>query len=103
MTKYAAGTWTITSFFIFSSSRQHTRCYRDWSSDVCSSDLALEFPSVIDVFDGKTGADLSTNQDDIPVSCIVRHGCPKSGRWSLRIRKWCPGPEPLLTPGPSFT
>src|SRR5207245_6707334 len=21
--------------------RRHTRCYRDWSSDVCSSDLAL--------------------------------------------------------------
>src|SRR5207245_4845890 len=26
-------------FFFFSSSRRHTRCYRDWSSDVCSSDL----------------------------------------------------------------
>src|SRR6266542_1652434 len=26
--------------FFFSSSRRHTRCYRDWSSDVCSSDLA---------------------------------------------------------------
>src|SRR5207245_8237827 len=25
----------------FSSRRRHTRCYRDWSSDVCSSDLAL--------------------------------------------------------------
>src|SRR3989337_3541924 len=25
--------------FIFSSRRRHTRCYRDWSSDVCSSDL----------------------------------------------------------------
>src|SRR5207245_7317699 len=23
----------------FSSRRRHTRCYRDWSSDVCSSDL----------------------------------------------------------------
>src|SRR5207245_8776092 len=23
-----------------SSRRRHTRCYRDWSSDVCSSDLA---------------------------------------------------------------
>src|SRR5690554_4853833 len=28
-------------FFFFSSSRRHTRCGRDWSSDVCSSDLAL--------------------------------------------------------------
>src|SRR6266542_2158197 len=28
-------------FFFFSSRRRHTRCYRDWSSDVCSSDLQL--------------------------------------------------------------
>src|SRR6266542_6743165 len=27
------------NFFFFSSRRRHTRCYRDWSSDVCSSDL----------------------------------------------------------------
>src|SRR2546429_5539750 len=28
-----------TSIFFFSSRRRHTRCSRDWSSDVCSSDL----------------------------------------------------------------
>src|SRR5207245_5531131 len=27
--------------FFFSSRRRHTRCYRDWSSDVCSSDLTV--------------------------------------------------------------
>src|SRR5262245_15840377 len=27
--------------FFFSSRRRHTRCLSDWSSDVCSSDLAL--------------------------------------------------------------
>src|SRR5256884_9516489 len=27
--------------FFFSSRRRHTRCSRDWSSDVCSSDLVL--------------------------------------------------------------
>src|SRR5256884_6521674 len=27
------------SVFFFSSRRRHTRCSRDWSSDVCSSDL----------------------------------------------------------------
>src|SRR5437870_13910908 len=35
--------WTIVKFFIifffFSSRRRHTRWPRDWSSDVCSSDL----------------------------------------------------------------
>src|SRR6266852_3792735 len=27
--------------FFFSNRRRHTRCYRDWSSDVCSSDLVV--------------------------------------------------------------
>src|SRR2546422_7261722 len=30
---------TMDYFFFFSSRRRHTRCIRDWSSDVCSSDL----------------------------------------------------------------
>src|SRR3712207_6931037 len=30
----------IAVFFFFSSRRRHTRYWRDWSSDVCSSDLA---------------------------------------------------------------
>src|SRR2546429_3235112 len=30
----------VWGFFFFSSRRRHTRCSRDWSSDVCSSDLA---------------------------------------------------------------
>src|SRR3989449_9573055 len=29
----------VSSLFFFSSRRRHTRCSRDWSSDVCSSDL----------------------------------------------------------------
>src|SRR3989449_6537490 len=33
-------------FFFFSSRRRHTRCSRDWSSDVCSSDLKLEVPEI---------------------------------------------------------
>src|SRR3712207_6912195 len=28
-------------FFFFSSRRRHTRYWRDWSSDVCSSDLMV--------------------------------------------------------------
>src|SRR5207245_3137499 len=31
---------SVCRLFFFSSRRRHTRCYRDWSSDVCSSDLA---------------------------------------------------------------
>src|SRR3712207_9125957 len=29
-------------FFFFSSRRRHTRYWRDWSSDVCSSDLGID-------------------------------------------------------------
>src|SRR2546422_7290696 len=36
--KVSTSTWS-TAFFFFSSRRRHTRCSRDWSSDVCSSDL----------------------------------------------------------------
>src|SRR5699024_3689657 len=32
-----------TSLFFFSSRRRHTRSKRDWSSDVCSSDLPYSF------------------------------------------------------------
>src|SRR5690554_7120536 len=35
--------------FFFSSRRRHTRCGRDWSSDVCSSDLAYD-PVLINAY-----------------------------------------------------
>src|SRR3712207_8555402 len=37
--------WTIVHIF-FSSRRRHTRYWRDWSSDVCSSDLILLEPFI---------------------------------------------------------
>src|SRR6266542_1348901 len=44
-------------FFFFSSRRRHTRCYRDWSSDVCSSDryhaVPYDLSSVGGPVDGK--------------------------------------------------
>src|SRR5699024_6354078 len=36
-------------FFFFSSRRRHTRSKRDWSSDVCSSDLTIAFSFFIAV------------------------------------------------------
>src|SRR3712207_7098568 len=33
-------------FFFFSSRRRHTRYWRDWSSDVCSSDLLFQIAEV---------------------------------------------------------
>src|SRR5436305_4698756 len=40
--RYRLQLWWVSCifyFFFFSSRRRHTRCGRDWSSDVCSSDL----------------------------------------------------------------
>src|SRR3712207_2048342 len=34
-------------FFFFSSRRRHTRYWRDWSSDVCSSDLWADFLALL--------------------------------------------------------
>src|SRR5436305_9785385 len=39
-------------FFFFSSRRRHTRCGRDWSSDVCSSDIALWTIALLIMFTG---------------------------------------------------
>src|SRR5699024_12172583 len=51
--------------FFFSSRRRHTRSKRDWSSDVCSSDLIApskrqpccsNVPTILPVKDGQRGA-----------------------------------------------
>src|SRR5207253_5700280 len=42
--------------FFFSSRRRHTRWPRDWSSDVCSSDLCIQFGNLV-----MEGRDIGTN------------------------------------------
>src|SRR5436305_6998017 len=44
----------ISRVFFFSSRRRHTRCGRDWSSDVCSSDLTATCKSYAYLFNVKT-------------------------------------------------
>src|SRR2546429_457325 len=39
----------ILCVFFFSSRRRHTRCSRDWSSDVCSSDLFVKYLEAIGI------------------------------------------------------
>src|SRR4030042_600248 len=43
--------------FFFSSRRRHTRCSRDWSSDVCSSDLLakLDLDKMLEVYHALRG------------------------------------------------
>src|SRR5690349_25174770 len=55
-------------FFFFSSRRRHTRSLRDWSSDVCSSDLEERHPR------------LPTRPTSSAASCGGRRGCRSSSR-----------------------
>src|SRR5690606_10133785 len=52
-------------FFFFSSRRRHTRFSRDWSSDVCSSDLLLRPTEGRILFDGRDVSSLSTQERNI--------------------------------------
>src|SRR5690606_41047707 len=55
-------------FFIFSSRRRHTRFSRDWSSDVCSSDLLID----------RVEAELETQLAALPRADIARQALAQS-------------------------
>src|SRR5438874_1514428 len=66
-------------FFFFSSRRRHTRSLRDWSSDVCSSDLAR-------VSEGEL-CDLVTHRVDSAIDQLRREGLPiKAAAGSVKTR-----------------
>src|SRR5215510_3305201 len=59
-------------FFFFSSRRRHTRWPRDWSSDVCSSDLVVVDENIFrhmeeDGMDAMTAARQGTHEIALPV------------------------------------
>src|SRR5271167_4183478 len=62
-------------FFFFSSRRRHTRSKRDWSSDVCSSDLS---PGAIiepgEAIRGDQGADHHDGQETAGVEAHANRG-----------------------------
>src|SRR2546422_7946924 len=58
-------------FFFFSSRRRHTRCSRDWSSDVCSSDLVLALFLI--VVPGVSFAGLIVNQAQQITGSVVKN------------------------------
>src|SRR3712207_8430564 len=61
----------VIDFFFFSSRRRHTRYWRDWSSDVCSSDLALIYNSV---FHSNTGNPLEAVDTKVINSTFALNG-----------------------------
>src|SRR5206468_7973754 len=70
-------------FFFFSSRRRHTRSDRDWSSDVCSSDLMRHFAI-------RSASVLSTRrsaQSPRPIWRLIRRaGMPPTGRLAIPPR-----------------
>src|SRR3712207_9553813 len=57
--------------YVFSSRNRHTRYWRDWSSDVCSSDLVSEAPKAIGQL-LELGARLDLDADGRPA--LTREG-----------------------------
>src|SRR6266480_4992076 len=81
---------SIICFFFFSSRRRHTRLTCDWSSDVCSSDLAVlkgcpEWEAIDNDGDGKP------DSDKIGYGMSRRLRTPES-----RTRYHYPGPDPAI-------
>src|SRR5436305_9188935 len=73
------GLWLRFVFF-FSSRRRHTRCGRDWSSDVCSSDLAGPFDDAPRSFAVPPHRALPVPAADLPGRCWVAVNSPGSAR-----------------------
>src|SRR5215813_14762097 len=67
-------------FFFFSSRRRHTRCGRDWSSDVCSSDLA-------ETGAGQHGVATATAAALLGLECTVYMGEEDTRRQALNVAR----------------
>src|SRR6266496_653178 len=76
----------IIFFFFFSSRRRHTSSLRDWSSDVCSSDLAGREPGCAGGPFGATGR-AAGDQLQVRQDLATRGSC------------WTPRPRPPTRPG----
>src|SRR3989449_10126730 len=79
MLKLASSLAGLVGFFFFSSRRRHTRCSRDWSSDVCSSDLgglALRVEAgrgLVEDQDARIGEDRPRNRDPLALAAGELH------------------------------
>src|SRR3712207_2039746 len=108
----------IVFFFFFSSRRRHTRYWRDWSSDVCSSDLArsglrrrLSDVGMPDSADDSAGERLVLAFDEL-ASNALRHGevpvvatvVAGTGGWLLDVSDRAPDhmPQPAVDRDPAY-
>src|SRR5258707_12040460 len=70
---YAGGSCATWFSFFFSSRRRHTRYWRDWSSDVCSSDLVASFGLVFEAGSAKAFL-LNDRSPNVTAAQIVAGG-----------------------------
>src|SRR5699024_11609788 len=77
-------------YLYFSSRRRHTRSKRDWSSDVCSSDLPYATSSTVNPTP-ETGPPLFTTSksDDTPSTTADLHPCPAENGTGPAVHVTC--------------
>src|SRR3712207_8428504 len=73
------------AFFFFSSRRRHTRYWRDWSSDVCSSDLERRRPGRRAGQGGRSNGSRRPQRGTPPVLARARVGGGMKTRVTLAL------------------
>src|SRR2546429_2748356 len=66
--------------FFFSSRRRHTRCSRDWSSDVCSSDLWFRYGTPVE-FKRPDGTEGRSRWLCVCEACLAEFPEPQKAIW----------------------
>src|SRR5216684_7213591 len=79
---FRGGLLEVLYCFFFSSRRRHTRCSRDWSSDVCSSDLRARTCATIGVPGSRTRGTSGSSISNARRSEERRVGKECRSRWS---------------------
>src|SRR5207249_3697918 len=83
----------------FSSRRRHTRSKRDWSSDVCSSDLTRTNPGDIDLI---IVASVTPDMLFPATACLVQCRIGAQRAWGFDLSAACSGFSYALTVGAQF-
>src|SRR2546429_622968 len=79
-----SASWACGMLFFFSSRRRHTRCSRDWSSDVCSSDLEIAVEPALESARAVKAAAVKPVK---PRACADKHATREPLRSIIAVRR----------------